>query len=71
VLVLTTFPVAGSVCYPNVNLMTQCLIHDSGNGDLTIDEAKTHFTAWALLKSPLVIVSDEHGDRCYLDLISF
>jgi len=36
--------------------------HDSGNGDLTIDEAKTHFTAWALLKSPLVIVSDEHGD---------
>lgn len=29
-----------------------------GNGDLTIDEAKTHFTAWALLKSPLVISTD-------------
>lgn len=29
-----------------------------GNGDLTIDEQKTHFTAWALLKSPLVISTD-------------
>jgi len=26
-LVLTTVAVAGSVCYPNANLMTQCLIH--------------------------------------------
>ncbi|KAG2073134.1 glycoside hydrolase family 27 protein [Suillus decipiens] len=26
-----------------------------GNGDLTYDEAKTHFTAWALLKAPLLI----------------
>lgn len=26
-----------------------------GNGDLTYDEAKTHFTAWALVKSPLLI----------------
>jgi len=29
-----------------------------GNGDLTFEEAKTHFTAWALLKSPLVISTD-------------
>ncbi|KAJ7662972.1 glycoside hydrolase family 27 protein [Mycena rosella] len=26
-----------------------------GNGDLTYEEAKTHFTAWAFLKSPLLI----------------
>ncbi|EMD35270.1 glycoside hydrolase family 27 protein [Gelatoporia subvermispora B] len=26
-----------------------------GNGGLTYDEAKTHFTAWALMKSPLLI----------------
>ena len=29
----------------------------SGNGDLTYEEAKSHFTAWALMKSPLLIVS--------------
>jgi hypothetical protein len=27
-----------------------------GNGDLTYDEAKSHFTAWAFMKSPLLIV---------------
>ncbi|KIY48460.1 glycoside hydrolase [Fistulina hepatica ATCC 64428] len=27
----------------------------SGNGNLTIDEQKSHFTAWALMKSPLLI----------------
>ncbi|KAK7040879.1 hypothetical protein VNI00_009475 [Paramarasmius palmivorus] len=26
-----------------------------GNGGLTLDEAKSHFTAWALMKSPLLI----------------
>ncbi|KAF8551646.1 glycoside hydrolase family 27 protein [Imleria badia] len=26
-----------------------------GNGDLSFDEAKTHFTAWALMKAPLLI----------------
>jgi hypothetical protein len=26
-----------------------------GNGNLTYDEAKTHFTTWALLKAPLLI----------------
>lgn len=29
----------------------------SGNGYLWYDESKTHFTAWALMKSPLLIVS--------------
>lgn len=27
----------------------------SGNGNLTDDEAKSHFTAWALMKSPLFV----------------
>ncbi|EPQ52042.1 glycoside hydrolase [Gloeophyllum trabeum ATCC 11539] len=26
-----------------------------GNGNMTFDEAKSHFTAWALMKSPLII----------------
>ncbi|KAG6902157.1 hypothetical protein C0995_003631 [Termitomyces sp. Mi166 len=30
----------------------------SGNGDLTFEEAKSHFTAWALMKSPLLISTD-------------
>lgn len=30
-------------------------IVNSGNGGLTYDEAKSHFTAWALMKSPLLI----------------
>ncbi|KAI0716313.1 glycoside hydrolase family 27 protein [Earliella scabrosa] len=29
-----------------------------GNGDITFDEAKTHFTAWAFMKSPLLIGTD-------------
>ncbi|PFH48961.1 glycoside hydrolase family 27 protein [Amanita thiersii Skay4041] len=29
----------------------------AGNGDLTYEEAKLHFTAWALMKSPLLIVN--------------
>ncbi|KAF9530427.1 glycoside hydrolase [Crepidotus variabilis] len=29
-----------------------------GNGDLTYDENKSHFTAWALLKAPLLIGTD-------------
>ncbi|KXN84636.1 putative alpha-galactosidase B [Leucoagaricus sp. SymC.cos] len=28
-----------------------------GNGDLTFEESKTHFTAWALNKSPLIILT--------------
>ena len=28
----------------------------SGNGQLTVAEMQSHFTAWALLKSPLLIV---------------
>ncbi|KAF9547552.1 glycoside hydrolase family 27 protein, partial [Agrocybe pediades] len=30
----------------------------AGNGDLTYEEAKSHFTAWALMKSPLLISTD-------------
>ncbi|KIY47914.1 glycoside hydrolase family 27 protein [Fistulina hepatica ATCC 64428] len=33
-------------------------ILEVGNGGLTYDEAKTHFTAWALMKSPLLIGTD-------------
>ncbi|KAG5650662.1 hypothetical protein H0H81_011467, partial [Sphagnurus paluster] len=29
-----------------------------GNGGLTYEEAKSHFTAWALMKSPLLIGTD-------------
>ncbi|TDL16139.1 glycoside hydrolase [Rickenella mellea] len=29
-----------------------------GNGNMTIDEAKSHWTAWALMKSPLLIGTD-------------
>ncbi|KAJ7153811.1 glycoside hydrolase family 27 protein [Mycena filopes] len=29
-----------------------------GNGDLTFEEAKAHFTAWSFLKSPLLILAD-------------
>ncbi|KAF5375716.1 hypothetical protein D9615_009345 [Tricholomella constricta] len=30
-------------------------ILEVGNGDLTFDESKSHFTAWALMRSPLLI----------------
>jgi len=30
-------------------------ILEVGNGDLTYEESKSHFTAWALMKSPLLI----------------
>lgn len=33
-------------------------ILEVGNGDLTYEEAKSHFTAWALMKSPLLISTD-------------
>ncbi|KAJ3508287.1 hypothetical protein NLJ89_g5844 [Agrocybe chaxingu] len=33
-------------------------ILEIGNGDLTYEEAKSHFTAWALMKSPLLISTD-------------
>jgi len=29
-----------------------------GNGDLTIEEQRTHFAAWAFLKSPILIGTD-------------
>jgi len=33
-------------------------ILEVGNGNLTYDEAKSHFTAWAFMKSPLLISAD-------------
>jgi len=33
-------------------------ILEVGNGDLTYDESKSHFTAWSLMKSPLLIGTD-------------
>jgi len=29
-----------------------------GNGNLTFEESKSHFTAWAFMKSPLLISTD-------------
>jgi hypothetical protein len=37
---------------------------DSGNGPLTYEEAKSHFTAWALMKSPLLIGTDVSQIHC-------
>ncbi|THU84330.1 glycoside hydrolase [Dendrothele bispora CBS 962.96] len=34
------------------------MVSELGNGNLTFDEAKSHFTAWALMKSPLLIGTD-------------
>ncbi|KAI0760035.1 glycoside hydrolase family 27 protein [Fomes fomentarius] len=33
-------------------------ILEVGNGDITYDEAKTHFTVWSFMKSPLLISAD-------------
>ncbi|TFY54397.1 hypothetical protein EVJ58_g8889 [Rhodofomes roseus] len=35
--------------------MQRLNLRRSGNGDLTYEENKSHFTAWALFKSPLLI----------------
>lgn len=39
----------------NCVAMASCGFLRSGNGDLTYEEQKSHFTAWALMKSPLLI----------------
>lgn len=31
---------------------------ENGNGNLTLSEQRSHFTAWALNKSPLLIGTD-------------
>jgi len=31
---------------------------ENGNGDLTLAEERSHFTAWALTKSPLLVGTD-------------
>ncbi|KAF8153249.1 glycoside hydrolase family 27 protein [Crassisporium funariophilum] len=42
--------------YGHNDLDIRSLIHQlSGNGDLTYEESKAHFTAWAFMKSPLLI----------------
>lgn len=38
----------------------------SGNGDLSYEEAKSHFTAWALMKSPLLISCDVRAQNLAL-----
>lgn len=42
----------------------------SGNGDLTYHEARSHWTAWALMKSPLLIGTNVRMDLfrgfCYV-----
>ena len=46
---------------PSINTVTTVLKiaqQKSGNGHLTYDEQKAHFTAWALMKSPLLIGTD-------------
>ncbi|KAH8108619.1 glycoside hydrolase [Phellopilus nigrolimitatus] len=41
-----------------------------GNGDMTVDEAKSHFTAWALMKSPLLIGTNLSAIKdSYLDIL--
>ncbi|KAI6146844.1 glycoside hydrolase family 27 protein, partial [Pisolithus tinctorius] len=40
----------------DMDMLTSLLF--SGNGNLTYEESKTHFTAWALMKSSLLIATD-------------
>lgn len=37
---------------------------ENGNGDLTLAEQRSHFTAWALAKSPLLIGTDVSDGCC-------
>lgn len=41
-----------------------------GNGGMTFDESKSHFTAWALMKSPLLIGTNVSIDSSSLDMAS-
>ncbi|OBZ67424.1 putative alpha-galactosidase B [Grifola frondosa] len=46
-------------------------ILEVGNGDLTFEEAKSHFTAWALMKSPLLIGTDlSHATQETLEILT-
>jgi hypothetical protein len=43
----------------------------SGNGGLNYEEAKSHFTAWALMKSPLLIGTNLSAiDQPTLDILT-
>lgn len=37
-----------------------------GNGNLTIEEERTHFAAWAFLKSPILLGTNVSGIRIRL-----
>ncbi len=41
---------------PSVSIITDML--ENGNGALTLAEQRSHFTAWALAKSPLLVGTD-------------
>jgi hypothetical protein len=47
-------------------LIINLLLQLRGNGDLTFEESKSHFTAWALMKSPLLIVSRDFSSLYFL-----
>lgn len=36
-----------------------------GNGDLTIQEQRTHFAAWVLFKSPILLGTDVRNTNVY------
>ena len=52
-------------------LINSTLKISRGNGALTFDENKAHFTLWALMKSPLLIVSLFNREIVSLPLANF
>jgi hypothetical protein len=46
-------------------------ILESGNGVLTFEESRAHFTLWAAMKSPLLLGCDLTNPVCQQDLIIF
>lgn len=53
----SAWSVSGKLLW-SVFIHANIITYNSGNGQLTYEEQKSHFTAWALMKSPLLIVSD-------------
>lgn len=41
---------------------------ENGNGVLTLAEQRSHFTAWALAKSPLLVGTDVCGRYVYQEV---
>lgn len=51
--------------------LTLCTLQlEIGNGNLAYDEAKTHFTVWALVKAPLLIGTNVSSPVCLDDAYS-